>query len=229
MRRILLGVVALGVAGMPARAQWTVIDPSNLAQAVEQVRQLQSQLQMMQQQYQQLQQTYQAISHLPQDALNQLGQQLNVDRLRSVLPDVSSVTGMMNGGQLNSMARRYLDQNRVYTPGGQDFGAQEMGRSAQSIANAQGLADGLYRSATGRIEALRQLEDMLTDAPDIKAVADIQARILAEQTYVQAQQVQAQALMMWQQSQGRNEQQRREEQSRSELDRLIEEATARGG
>lgn len=228
-KAVLIGVAALAAVATPARAQWTVIDPSNLAQAVEQVRQLQSQLQVMQQQYQQLQQTYQAISHLPQEALNQLGRQLNVDQFRNALPDVSSVTGLMSGGQLGSLARGFLQQNRVYAPDGRDFGAQEMGRTAHSIANAQGLADGLYRSASARIEALRGLEGMLAGAPDAKAVADIQARIAAEQTYVQAQQVQAQALTMWQQAQGRNEQQRREEQSRSEIDRLIEDAKARGG
>lgn len=229
-RWMLAGAAALALGGAPtARAQWTVIDPSNLAQAMEQVRQLQAQISVMQQQYQQLQQTYQAIAHLPTDALNEVGRALNVEQFRNALPNVSALAGIMNGGQLGAMARGFLDGNRVYAPTGSDFVAGELGRTAQSIANAQGMAETLYRSASARIEALRGLERLLAGATDAKEVADIGARIAAEQSYIGAQQVQAQALGMWQGAQTRNEQQRREEQSRSEIDRLIEEAKARGG
>jgi len=62
-----------------------------------------------------------------------------------------------------------------------------------------------------------------------KAVADIQARIAAEQAYIQAQQVQAQALAMWQASQERNQDQRKNEDRRRQTDDLIEQAKARGG
>jgi type IV secretion system protein VirB5 len=232
MRQLILAgtsALAIGASAGPVHAQWTVIDPSNLAQAVQQVRQLQMQLQTMQAQYQQLQQTYQAISHLPQDALNRMGRELNTDQFRNALPNVSSLNGMMNGQQLNSLAQQYLNQNRVYQPSGPGFATQEIGRNAQSIANAQSMASGLYTSASNRVDVLRQLEGTLDTAPDTKAVADIQARLAMEQTTLQAQQVQAQALTMWQASQERNEQQRREESSRQEIDQLIEEAKRHGG
>ncbi|MBY0335644.1 MAG: type IV secretion system protein [Acetobacteraceae bacterium] len=219
-------------AAAPARAQWTVIDPSNLAQAVEQVRQLQAQLQTMQQQYAQMQETFRAISHLPQDALVSLGRQLDVGQFRNALPDAGALAGMLGGGGgLDAAARRFLEGGRVYAPaeGAGDFPGAEMLRNARSIAAAQGLADGLFRSASARIEALRGLEGMLAGAPDAKAVADVQARIAQEQSFIGAQQVQAQALSLWQQAQVRAEQQRREEQSRGEIDRLIEEAKRRGG
>jgi type IV secretion system protein VirB5 len=239
MRKLIMaGVSALTICGAvtgPAHAQWTVIDPSNLAQAVQQVQQLQQQLQVMQQQYQQLIQTYQAIAHVPSNAVNQLGQQLNVDQFRNALPSQSNVLGsVMNGttlgsGNLGSTAQGYLNQNRVYAPTGSDFQAQEMQRNAYSVAGTQAMASELYQSAANRVSALQRIEGQLAAAQDAKAVADLAARINAEQTYIQAQQVQAQSLAMWQQSQQRNQDQRQEEQRRQSIDALIEQAKARGG
>lgn len=233
MRKMMLvriSALAMMVAGTaPASAQWTVFDPSNYAQALNQVRQLQQQYQAMQQQLQTAQTTLDSVKHLPDQAVKELGQQLNVPQFRNALPNGPDVSNMLTGQQLGAQAQQYLQQNRVYQPTGEDFGAKELGRNAQSIANSQSLASGLYNSATNRIEALRGLEGALATAPDAKAVADIQARIAAEQAYIQSQQVQAQALQMWQQAQTRNEGQRREEQSRQQLDALIESAKAHGG
>ena len=91
------------------------------------------------------------------------------------------------------------------------------------------MASELYQSAADRVSLLRGIERQLAGAVDAKAVADLQARLAAEQAYVQAQQVQAQSLAMWQQAQERNRQQQQEEQRRQEIDRLIDEAAARGG
>lgn len=237
--RFLAGVAALAVgvaAGAPAQAQWEVIDPANLAQAIEQVAQLAQQLETLQQQYEQLLRTYQAIAHLPDAALNELGRQLDVDRLRNVLPGSSGVLGaVLDGsgglgpGDLGAVARGHLERNRVYAPDGVDFEAEEMRRNATSVAGAQAMASELYQSAADRVTLLRGIEGQLASTPDAKAAADLQARLAAEQAYVQAQLVQAQSLAMWQQAQERNRLQRQEEQRRLEIDRLIQEAAARGG
>jgi type IV secretion system protein VirB5 len=244
-RHILAGAAALAMAGVvaaPVRAQWTVIDPANLAQAIEQVRQLVQQLQLLQQQllvleqqYAQLVRSYEAIAHLPDRALNELGRQLDVDRLRNVLPDASEVLGAvisgvgLGPGELGAVVRGHLERNGIYLPPGADFQAAEMRRNATSVAGAQAMASALYQSASDRVSLLRGIEGQLATAPDAKAVADLQARLAAEQAYVQAQQVQVQSLAMWQQAQQRNQQQRQEEQRRQEIDRLIQQAVARGG
>ena len=70
-RYMLAGAAALGLIGTtagPVTAQMAVVDVRAIAQAMQQVRQLQSQLA-------QLQQTYAAIAHLPQAELNRLAQQ----------------------------------------------------------------------------------------------------------------------------------------------------------
>ena len=91
------------------------------------------------------------------------------------------------------------------------------------------MASGLYQSAADRVRALQGLESQLAGARDLKAVADIQARIAQESAYIQAQQVQAQSLAMWQASQQRNADQRHDEERRQQVDRLIEAVKARGG
>lgn len=239
MRKTLLaGAAALALcAGFcaPAQAQWVVTDPWNTAQAVEQVRQAVAQLQVMQQQYQQLQQQYQAIAHLPDQGLQQLGQRFNVPQFRNALPSQSSVLGtVMNGtalggGAFGSAAQGYRDQNQVYSSPGQDFQARELDRNGQSVAGAQAMAAGLYQSAADRITTLQGLEGQLASAPDTKAVADIQARLSTESAYIQAQQVQAQSLGLWQTTQERNADQRHDEERRRQVDSLIEAAKARGG
>lgn len=240
-RRLALLPLALAAAliaavpAQPAHAQLAVIDPANLAQAVQQVQQMAQQLQAMQQQYQQLQQTYQAVAHAPSDALTELGRQLNVDALRNALPAHSGDLGaVMTGSSLGpggfgNAAQGQLERNRVYSPGGADFQAQEMQRAATSIAGAQAMASGLYQSAASRIAALQAIEGQLAGAADAKAVADLAARIAAEQAYIQAQQVQAQSLVLWQQAQMRNQDQREQERRRQSIDALIDQAKARGG
>lgn len=238
VRKLLLGgAVALSicVASGPALAQWTVIDPSNLAQAIEQVKRLQQQVQVMQQQYQTMQQQYQAIAHLPSSALNQAQSQLNVPQFRNPLSAGSvDVGSIINGtgpgtGALGANVQAYANQNRVYSPTGQDFQAQQMNRNATSIAGVQAMAAQLYRSAAEHIQTLQALEGQLASAPDAKGVADIQARIGMEQAAFQAQQVQAQSIAMWQEAQERNAGQREEEYHRQQLDTGLQQLRAHGG
>lgn len=230
MRRIVLaGAAVLAIVGTgagPASAQVAVIDAKAIIQAKAQLDQLTSQLT-------QLQQTYAAIAHLPQAELAKLGAQLQQFRnpLGTSSADIGSI---MNGsgigsGTLGSTAQSYLNQNRVYSPTGQDFQAQQMNRNATSVAGAQAMASELYQSAASHLQTLQGLESQLASASDAKAVADVQARIGMEQASFQAQQVQAQSLAMWQSAQERNQDQRNDEQRRQQVDSLIEQAKAHGG
>ena len=214
-RHILAGAAALTIAATAtgsALAQVAVVDVRAIAQAIQQVRQLQSQLT-------QLQQTYAAIAHLPQSTLNQLAGQLNTNQFRNPLgTSGSTIGGLTNGNSVTAEAQAYLNRNRIYSPNGQDFAATEMGRNANSIANTQAMAAQLYQSAATHIQTLQGLEGQLAGAADAKAVADINARISMEQASFQAQQVQAQSLAMLAQSEERNQYQRQDETRRQQLD-----------
>ena len=233
---LLAGVSALALSGQ-AHAQMAVFDAGNFAntarsavQGAQQIQQLTQQLSVMQQQYSQLVQTYQAVAHLPQTELNQLAQQLNTSQFRTPLPSLSGTIGSVMGGSglgsLGNLGQQYLNQNRVYAPSGSDFQAKQLTGTANSIAGVQAMLDQLYQSAAGRISVLQGLEGQLASAPDAKSVADISARVQIEQTYLAAQQVQAQTLSTWQTAQIRNEDQQRQEKRRQDIDEVINKVSA---
>lgn len=231
--------VALLVAG-EARAQMAVIDGANLlnttrsvVQGAQQIQQLAQQLQTMQQQLAQVQNIFESVAHLPQNELTQFGQSLNVPSLRQILPSTSGVIGsVMNGSGLGSMAgvgQQYFNQNHVYTPTGGSFNATAMISNASSIAGVQAMADQLYQSAASHIAALEGLEGQLAAAPDDKAVSDISARVQTEQTYIAAQQVEAQSIQTWQAAQVRNMDEQRREKRQQDIDDVINQASIQAG
>jgi type IV secretion system protein VirB5 len=228
----------LGSGG--AHAQMAVIDAPNLLnttraviQGAQQVQQLAQQLQTMSQQLTQMQNIFSSVAHLPQSELTQLGQSLNVPSLRQFLPSTSGAIGsVMNGSGLGNMAgigQQYLDQNHVYTPTGGSFNATAMTNNASSIAGVQAMADQLYQSASTHIATLQSLEAQLGSAPDDKAAADISARVQTEQTYIAAQQVEAQSIQTWQAAQVRNVDEQRREKRQQDIDDVINQASSQAG
>jgi len=230
---ILAGASALAIlaASGGARAQDATVCVNCTTELTEIMReaaraaQVVKQIETAKAQYDQLVQTYQAIAHLPDTTLQQLAGQLNAQQFRSPLPGSSNtVNGVLNGsglGNLGTLGQRFLNQNRVYAAPGSDFGVQQMASSANSVAGVQALLNNLYQSAAGHITTLQGLENQLNSSPDEKATADITARLQAEQTYLAAQQVQAQALQTWQASQVRNEEQQRRETRRCQIDEVL--------
>lgn len=239
-RTLLVGASAAALLGpAAARAQMSVLDGANLlntaktvAQGTQQIEQLAQQIQTMQQQLATAQQTFASVAHAPANELQSLSQSFNIPALRNVLPTTSGAMGsVLNGtglgnmggtsGSLGATGQQYLSQNRVYQPQGSDFATQQMTTNAASIAGVQAASDQLYQSASTHIATLEGLENQLNDAPDQKAVADIQARVQTEQTYLAAQQVQAQAINTWQQAQTRNVDEQSAEKQRQNIDDVL--------
>ena len=237
MVRATVSIAALLVAA-GARAQMPVTDVGNLMnttrsviQGAQQIQQLTQQIQTMEQQLQQMQQVYASIAHLPDQQLQQLGAALNVGQFRNPLPSTSGAIGsLLNGsglngstnlGSLSGVGQQYLNQNRIYSAPDSDAGTNSMTNNAASIAATQGIADQLYQSAADHTRMLQNLEGALANAPDEKGVADISARVQLEQAYVANQQVQAQAVATWQQSQVRNYEQQRRESRRCHIDQVL--------
>lgn len=223
-------VALLGVS--PARAQMAVIDGANLAntarsvaQGAQQIQQLQQQLQNMQQQLTTAQQTFATLSHAPSDALQSASSQLNVQALRNVLPTGSGAFGsIVTGtglGNTGALGTQNFNANHVYTPSGTDFNATQMAANANSIAGVQAASQQLYQSATSHMAYMQDLETQLNASPDQKTTSDIQARIAQEQTYLQAQQVQASTLQTLQAAQVRNVEQQRSEKDRQNVDDVL--------
>lgn len=234
MRNILIvGFAAVAVvASGAARAELPVIDGANLAntaktvvQGAQQIQQLAAQLENMKQQLVTAQQTFDSLTHAPTGNLASFSSQFNVPGLRNILPqNMDSVGSIMNGTGLSGMGplgQQYASQNRIYQPPANDFAAQQMTTNADSIAGVQALANQLFFSASQHINVIQSLEQTLTDAPDEKTVGDIQARMATEQSYIAAQQVQAQAVQTWQAAQVRNVEEQNTETQRQNIDDVL--------
>ncbi len=215
--------VLLGASS--ARAELPVIDSANLANTAQTVVQLTAQLKNMEQQLATAQQTFASLAHAPSDPLQAASSQLNVGALRNVLPTSSGALGsIVTGtglGNTGSLGTQNFNANHVYTPPGSDFNATQMATNANSIAGVQAASQELYQSASSHMAYMADLENQLNDSPDAKTTADLQARIAQEQTYLQAQQVQASTLQTLQQAQVRNVQQQDDEKDRQNVDDVL--------
>lgn len=228
--RLMAGVAAASIAfAPPAHAVLgvgdVVFDPSAFAEMLNQSRAMAQELAMLRQQYAVLQQQYAAIAHLPDTVLQELGSMLNTPQYRSPLPDASGIVrDLMAGNGLSGMGalgQGYLDRNTLYAMPGADPMAGRTMAIGRSVAGVQGMLDGLYQSVASRITIMQALEGQLASAPDAKATADIQARIAAESTYLQAHQTQAGVLNTWQASQVRNDEAQYEQIRRCQIDAVL--------
>jgi len=198
---IALGIATLGV-GSPALAQIPVTDTAAFAQLVRQLQQAQQQYQQLVNQYNELKSTYQAVS---QDVNpNQWAQQLEQAGMQNSVPNTSLLPNMLAGisppssltGNIGSLAQQFYNLNKVYTPTGTDFGSTQIQRGANETANFEAIATQNLQAMEAREQALPQIQSQLNSATTIQQVGSIQARLVAEQNYVQAQQAQAQNLQL---------------------------------
>lgn len=228
MKRLLLIGAYAFLPLAPARADLPVIDGASIAQLVKQVQQAAQQLQLLQQQVQQVMAIYNAVSHVTDlgsavSALGMLGIQnplpVNPYAVQSLLSGRGSVAGMT--GSIGSLFNSNWDASHVYTPTGTSFEASLTQQGAISIAGIQGLSGQLYQSMAQRLPLLQELQDRLNGAKDPKDVMDLQARLAAEQAYIQAQGVQAQTLAMMQAAAYRGQQQERDEQRQKDIDAVL--------
>ena len=227
-RRLLIGMCVLLMPLVPARADVPVIDGASIAQLVKQVQQAAQQIQLLQQQVQQVMSIYNAVSHVTDlgsavSALGLLGIQnplpVNPYAVQSLLNGTGSVEGM--AGSIGSLFNSNWETSHVYTPTGSSYEASLMERGATSIAGIQGLSGQLYQSMAQRLPLLQELQDRLNGAKDPKDVMDLQARLAAEQSYIQAQGVQAQTLAMMQVASYQERQQERDEQRQKDIDAVL--------
>jgi type IV secretion system protein VirB5 len=226
-RFLLIGTMLLGAVPQ-VQAQWAVIDNANLTQMIRQVQQAAEQIQLLQQQVQTVMSVYNAISHVTDlgsavSALGLLGIQnplpVNPYAVQNLLSGRGSITGM--SASIGSLFNSNLSSSHVYTPNGSSYQEGLLSRNATSIAGMQGLAGQLYQSMSQRLPLLAELQARLETATTQKDVDDLQARLLAEQSYIQAQGVQAQSLAMMQVSAYQSRQQEHDEQRQQELDSII--------
>ena len=114
---------------------------------------------------------------------------------RKYLPaDYQSIlsSGYGNSASIRSSAKVYgLEETTLDT--GSDLGKAFESNAKQGAIN-RATAEDAYKKASERFDAIQVLLDKVNDAPDAKDVADLQARIQAEQVMMQNEQTKLQML-----------------------------------
>lgn len=195
--RVLMGApLVLGLLA-PAHAALPVIDNTAIAQLLNQLKTAEQQYQELVASYNQLKATYQALAQLTN--INSIATELKQSWIQNPAPDTTLLPGILDGlsppstlgGNLANLAQQYLGENRVYQPKGTDFEAGRLKASANSTAEIEAIATQNLQALQARAKALTEIQDQLNSASTIQQVASIQARLAAEQNYVQIQTAQA--------------------------------------
>lgn len=173
--------VAFSLAGNVYAQGIPVIDRSNLAQAVQQVTAWGNQARQMVQQIQQLQREYDSLN-----GIRNMGDLVNNPRARQYLPaDYQSIISngvgqwqsIMNAAKQFDVAASSLAANSQ--------SAQAFSQIAKQAAINRAAAEEGFRQASERFAQIQVLLDKVNDAPEAKDIADLQARIQAEQVMMQ--------------------------------------------
>lgn len=193
-------LITLGLCfNLNVQAGIPVIDATNLAQQIQQVAAWGQQFQQMQQQYQQLQTTFNSLN-----GIRGMASLVNNPALRKYLPaDYQSIlnNGYGNWASIRSAAKLMGIENTSLNPNSDAAKAFES--NANQVAINRAMAEAGYAQASQRFDTIQVLLDKLDQTPDAKDVAELQARIQAEQVMMQNEQTKL--MMLSQLAQAQNE------------------------
>jgi len=182
------GMLAGGAMVMsPAHAQWAVIDVAAIKQLVEQVNYWKQQITGMQNQLDQLQKTHAALTG---DRGMQALLPTSEAQRNYLPPDWAELLKVLDGtsgtyGNLSAAVKAGIDAHKVLSDARlAELGAAERDsvlKARQSASSAAVMAQRAYTNAGQRFAALQSLVNAIGNAPDAKAIADLQGRIAVEE------------------------------------------------
>jgi len=209
-------------AGSAAGQGIPVIDQTAILKHIETIAQLKSQLDALRQQIEQAQQLYGSLNKLTDMA--DVANVLNDPAIRQALPsDFAAIESLLKGdssGVFEDTASKFLESNSVYRTAADDFYAKELARVQNKNAGQMSLGKQMYDAATKRIRGIDQLREKISTAGDAKEIADLQARLQAEQAFLQTDVLRMEALRMVQQAQSQVDEQRKAEDWRQRMDAM---------
>lgn len=199
-----------------------VIDQTAIAKQIESIAQLKSQLDALNQQIEQAQQLYGSLNKLTDMA--DVANVLNDPAIRKALPsDFAAIEGLLKGsgtGVFGDSATKFLEVNSTYRTDADDFYATELSRIQSQNAGQMSLGQQIYDAASKRIDGIDQLREKISTAGDAKEIADLQARLQAEQAFLQSDVLRMEGLRMVQQAQTQVDEQRKAEDWRQRMDAM---------
>jgi len=187
-------MVGCTLAMAPAQAQWAVIDVASIQQLVVQINYWKQQVAGMQNQLNQLKQTHAALTggrgmerllgtseaqrnYLPADWAEML----------KVLDGSSGQYGNLSTAVDNAVrARTVLDDARLAKLSPTERDSVLAARKSAAVSAV--MAQRAFTNAGQRFAALQGLVTAIGNAPDAKAIADLEARIAAEETMLDNEQ-----------------------------------------
>lgn len=244
MKRTLLASVAMLalLAAVPAHAEITVIDPTEVGQTINVLRQaIQSygtqvqQLQQAAEQVEWLGQTFNSlVAHPNLGAVMGLMNQLGIQDPLPINP--LAVQGLINGGggingalgALSTLSTGAFNTNHVYTPTDGTWNSQQMNANANGIAGAQGIAQQVYGEMAQHFAVLTGLRQDLLAATTPAEREHVMGQIQAEQAWTQNAQGQLQAANIMLVSAQASRAQQDDEQLTKGFDNEINQAKALG-
>lgn len=213
---LILSASAAAGQGIP------VIDQTAIAKHIETIAELKSQLDALNQQIEQAQQLYGSLNKLTDMA--DVASVLNDPAIRKALPaDFSAIEGLFKGngtGVFADSASKFLEGSTTYRTNADDFYAQELSRIQNKNAGQMSLGEQIYDAATKRLDGIDQLREKISTASDAKDIADLQARLQAEQAFLQTDVLRMEGLRMVQQAQVQVDEQRKAEDWRQRMDAI---------
>ncbi|WP_324764634.1 P-type DNA transfer protein VirB5 (plasmid) [Sinorhizobium meliloti] len=199
-----------------------VIDQTAVAKHIETIAELKSQLESLNQQIEQAQQLYGSLNKLT--GMADVASVLNDPAIRKALPaDFSTIEGLFKGnstGVFGDSASKFFERNTTYRANADDFYAQELSRIQNKNAGQMSLGQQIYDAATKRINGIDELREKISTASDAKDIADLQARLQAEQAFLQTDVLRMEGLRMVQQAQAQVDEQRKAEDWRQRMDAM---------
>ena len=211
-------------AGSAAGQGIPVIDQTSILKHIESIAQLKSQLDALHQQIEQAQQLYGSLNKLTDMA--DVASVLNEPAIRKALPsDFAAIEGLLNGngsGVLGQSASKFLEGNSSYRTDADDFYAKELSRIQNQNAGQMSIGQQIYDAATKRIDGIDELREKISSASDAKDIADLQARLQAEQAFLQTDVLRMEGLQMVQRAQAQVDEQRKAEDWRQRMDSMKE-------
>ncbi|MCD1265382.1 P-type DNA transfer protein VirB5 [Shinella sumterensis] len=221
-RGVALAAVLILSGGGAAGQGIPVIDQTAILKQIESIAQLKSQLDALHQQIEQAQQLYGSLNKLTDMA--DVASVLNDPSIRKALPsDFAAIEGLLKGegtGVFKDSASKFLDGNSTYRTDADDFYAKELARVQNKNAGQMSLGQQIYDAATKRIDGIDQLREKISTASDAKEIADLQARLQAEQAFLQSDVLRMEGLRMVQQAQNQVDEQRKAEDWRQRMDAM---------
>lgn len=209
-------------AGGAAGQGIPVIDQTAILKQIESIAQLKSQLDALHQQIEQAQQLYGSLNKLTDMA--DVASVLNDPSVRKALPSgFAAIEGLLKGegtGVFKDSASKFLEGNSTYRTDADDFYAKELARVQNKNAGQMSIGQQIYDAATKRIDGIDQLREKISTASDAKEIADLQARLQAEQAFLQTDVLRMEGLRMVQQAQNQVDEQRKAEDWRQRMDAM---------